>query len=186
MGIKPTMVLLAGETARSSLQLMNWLYKRGCQCHFAASYQEACNLISRTQFDLVLSQYQLPDRTAFPLLDWLAGSPATLFLSTAVENGCLWLPMLERGRRCVGAPLLRSNDLTGALGKVLNTAVKSGEMKAVAEKEEIGKPSLLITKEEVESLPRRLSISRPTDRRTGSSLPRIEEPPHHLPSYALR
>jgi hypothetical protein len=58
------------------------------------------------------------------------------------------LPMLERGRRCVGAPLLRSNDLTGALGKVLNTAAKSGEMKAVAEKEEIGKPSLLITKEE--------------------------------------
>jgi len=125
------MVLLVGETSRSSTQLMNWLCKRGCQCHFATSCKEACNLISRTHFDLVLSQYQLPDRTAFPLLDWLAGSPATLFLSTAVENGCLWLHMLERGESCVGAPLLRSNDLTEALGKVLNTTVKSDEMEII-------------------------------------------------------
>jgi len=111
--------------------MMNWLYKRGCQCHFAMSCQEACSLISHTQFDLVLSQYQLPDRTAFPMLDWLAGSPATLFLSTPVENGCLWLPMLERGERCVGASLLRSNDMPEALGKALNTAVKSDEMETV-------------------------------------------------------
>ena len=132
MATTPIMVLLIGETARSCRQLMDWLYKRGCQCDFAMSYWEARNLISRKQFDLVLSQYQLPDRTAFPLLDCLAGSPATLFLSTAVENGCLWLPMLERGERCVGAPLLRSNDLTQALGKALNTAVKSHEMETVA------------------------------------------------------
>ena len=131
MGMRPKLVLLVGETSRSSTQLMNWLYKRGCQCHFAMSCQEACSLISHTQFDLVLSQYQLPDRTAFPMLDWLAGSPATLFLSTPVENGCLWLPMLERGKRCVGAPLLRSNDLPEALGKALNTAVKSDEMETV-------------------------------------------------------
>jgi CheY-like chemotaxis protein len=128
MGIRPKKVLLVGETSKGSTQLMNWLYKRGCQCHFAMSCQEACSLISHTQFDLVLSQYQLPDRTAFPMLDWLAGSPATLFLSTPVENGCLWLPMLERGERCVGASLLRSNDLPEALGKALNTSVKSDEM----------------------------------------------------------
>ncbi len=131
MGMRPKKVLLVGETSRSSTQLMNWLYKRGCQCHFAMSCQEACRLISHTQFDLVLSQYQLPDRTAFPMLDWLAGSPATLFLSTPVENGCLWLPMLERGKRCVGASLLRSNDMPEALGKALNTAVKSDEMETV-------------------------------------------------------
>ncbi len=36
--------------------MMNWLYKRGCQCHFAMSCQEACSLISHTQFDLVLAR----------------------------------------------------------------------------------------------------------------------------------
>jgi hypothetical protein len=66
--IKPIMVLLVGETARSCLKLLNWLNSRGCLCQLAQSYREACNLVSCTQF-LVLSQYQLPDRTAFPLVD---------------------------------------------------------------------------------------------------------------------
>src|SRR5712692_11336414 len=111
MTLSPRMVLLVGETGRGSLRLLDWLHQRGCRCHFAASFREACSLISRTQFDLVLSQYQLPDRTAFPLLESLTGSPTTFFLSTPVEDGCLWLPMLDHGERCVGAPLLRSSDL---------------------------------------------------------------------------
>jgi hypothetical protein len=85
-------------------------------------------LISRTQFDLVLSQYQLPDRTAFPLLEWLTGSRTTLFLSTPVESGCLWLPMLDRGRRCVGAPVLWASDLAEALSKVLDGDIRPGEI----------------------------------------------------------
>jgi hypothetical protein len=80
------------------------------------------------QFDLVLSQYQLPDRTAFPLLDRLVGSPATLFFCARVEDGSLWLKMLDRGNRCLGAPLLRSDDLTKALCTVLDAAVQSSEM----------------------------------------------------------
>jgi CheY-like chemotaxis protein len=103
MGIEPVKVLLVGEGARNSLQLLQWLSHRGCSCQVAQSCRDACNLVSRTQFDLVLSQYQLPDRTAFPLVDGLAGSPATLFFSTRVESGSLWLKMLERGKRCIGA-----------------------------------------------------------------------------------
>jgi CheY-like chemotaxis protein len=132
MAAKPIMVLLVGETARSSLQLLRWLSRRSCRCQFAQSYQDACNLVSCTQFDLVISQYQLSDRTAFPLLDWLAGSPATLFFSTRVEDGSLWLKMLERGKRCVGAPVLRQNGLIEALGTVLDTAVESYELEDVA------------------------------------------------------
>jgi hypothetical protein len=48
--IKPIMVLLVGETARSSLKLLNWLNSRGCLCQLAQSYREACNLVSCTQF----------------------------------------------------------------------------------------------------------------------------------------
>jgi CheY-like chemotaxis protein len=131
MGINPVMVLLVGEGARNSLQLLQWLNHRGCSCEVAQSCQDACNLVSRTQFDLVLSQYQLPDRTAFPLLDGLAGSPATLFFSTRVENGSLWLKMLERGKRCIGAPVLQSNALTDALARVLDAAPESREKEAV-------------------------------------------------------
>jgi hypothetical protein len=130
MSNRPTMVLLVGEIPRSSVELLLWFYQRGCRCHFA-TYRDACSLISRTQFDLVLSQYRLPDRTAFSLLDWLIGSPATLFLSTVVESGCLWLPMLERGKRCVGAPLLRSNAFHEALKRILGDESRSDEMETV-------------------------------------------------------
>ncbi len=128
MSNRPMIVLLVGETPGNSLELLLWLYKRGCRCHFATSFYDACRLISRTEFDLVLSQYQLPDRTAFSLSDWLVGSRATLFLSTEVESGCLWLPILECGKRCIGAPVLRPSDFAEALEKVLGAAVMSGPL----------------------------------------------------------
>ena len=128
MSIRPIMVLFVGEAPRSSLQLLLWLYERGCRCHFATSYRDACSLIARTKFDLVLSQYQLPDRTAFSLLDLLRGSPATLFFSAIVDSGCLWLLMLERGKRCVGTPGLRPSDFHEALAKLLGVEGKSDEM----------------------------------------------------------
>lgn len=120
-------VLLVGETATSSLWLVNWLSKHGCRCCFATSFLEACKWIRRIRFDLVLSQYQLPDRTAFPLLELLAGLPTSLLLSTPVENGSLWLPMLDLGRRCVGAPVLRSREILPALGKLLDIEVPSNK-----------------------------------------------------------
>jgi CheY-like chemotaxis protein len=122
MNGQPTMVLLIGENARSSIALLQWLKKRGCRCQLARSYRDACDLVSSTPFDLVLSEYQLPDRTAFPLLDWLIGSSATLFFCTRVQDGSLWLKMLERGERCIGAPVLRSNEFVEALDKAIAVA----------------------------------------------------------------
>lgn len=132
MRAKPIMVLLIGETARSSPNLLEWLQKRGSWCQFSHSYGDACHRIGSTQFDLVLSEYALPDRTAFPLLDHLEGSSATLFFSTRVEDGSLWLMMLERGRRCVGAPILRSRDLPQALGTLLDGAFEPCEKQRVS------------------------------------------------------
>jgi CheY-like chemotaxis protein len=120
-------VLLAGDDVGQSPKLLRWLQSRGCSCHFASSYRNVCQLLLHAQFDLVLCQYHLPDRTAFPLLDLLGGSSATLFFSTRVENGSLWLPMLERGERRIGTPLVLSSDLILALDKVLSDTVKSRE-----------------------------------------------------------
>ena len=132
MNAKPIMVLLVGEGTKNSLHLLQWLYERGGRCQFARSYRDACFLIPSTQFDLVLSEYQLPDRTAFPLLDWLEGSSTTLFFSTRVEDGSLWLKMLERGKRCVGVPLWRSSELTKALATVLDAAVEHPQRETVS------------------------------------------------------
>jgi CheY-like chemotaxis protein len=128
MRAQSKMVLLVGETAGNPRQLRQWLNALGCNCQCAQSYRDARDLISSMRFDLVLSEYQLQDRTAFPLLDSLAGTSATLFFSTRVEDGSLWLKMLERGKRCVGAPILRSRDLPKALGTLLDSAVEPHEV----------------------------------------------------------
>jgi CheY-like chemotaxis protein len=128
MSTRLILVLLVGEALENFPQLLRWLDSRGCRCELAQSYRDACDLVSCTQFDLVLSQYQLTHRTAFPLLDRLVGSPATLFFSARVEGGSLWLKMLDRGNRCVGTPLLRSDELIEALDTVLDSAVQSPQM----------------------------------------------------------
>jgi len=115
------MVLLVGGNPEGFLEVLSWLYKTGCRCHFATSFEDACRLISCTTFDLVLGQYHSPDRTAFSLYEWLAGSQATLFLSKQVESGCVWLPLLESGKSCIGAPMLRPFNLAEALEKLLGT-----------------------------------------------------------------
>lgn len=132
MSATPIMVLVVGKNAKNSIQLLQWLDERGARCQFAQSYREACFMISSTNFDLVLSEYQLPDRTAFPLLDRLEGSLATLFFGTLVEDGSLWLKMLERGKRCLGVPVLRSNELTKAITAILDAAVEHPQQEPVS------------------------------------------------------
>ena len=119
MGVITIEVLLVGQTARGSSQLQKWLGSRGCDCHFAMSCKEACGLIACSGYDLVLSEYDLPDRAAYPLLEQLIGSTSTLFLSTIVEEGFLWVPALLRGRRWPDAHMLRPGELSEALSDVL-------------------------------------------------------------------
>src|ERR1700740_1900023 len=116
----PISILLVGKKVQHCTELHRWLHNRGLWCEYAEFYRDACSWISRRQFDLVISEYQLPDRTAFPLLDVLAGSPAAVFFSRVLTTDSLWLLMLDRGRRCVGAPAVRSSNLQGALDRVLH------------------------------------------------------------------
>lgn len=117
-----TEILLVGETAASSLQLTQWLERRGSKCRFASSCKEACRLLSQAKFDFVLSHYELPDRSAYPILEKLIGSTTSLFFSTRIENGCLWWPALAKGRKWPAARVLRPNEFAVALGRALEDA----------------------------------------------------------------
>ena len=112
-------VLLVGPPT-DSLELLLWLYKKGCLCYFAASSCDAAKLISCTEFDLVLSQDGLPDQLTFPLTDRLVGTRTTLFSSTETDSGSLWMPILERGKCRTGAPMLLPRELVVALEGTLS------------------------------------------------------------------
>jgi CheY-like chemotaxis protein len=120
MSSTPTTVLLAGDATTRSATLRKWSLHLDCNWQFAASFQDACRLMSQREFDLVLCQYELPDRTAFPLLDWLEGSRSTLLFSTRAGRCSRWLPVIERGKRCLDRPLLQTTDLPNAIRQVLD------------------------------------------------------------------
>lgn len=115
-------VLLVGQTPGGFLQLTQWLERRGCHCHFASSCKEACRLVQSRAFALVLSTFELPDRSAYPLLEKLVGSGTTLFLSTVIEDGCLWLPTLIRGRKWPHAKAIRPTEFAETLADTLEQA----------------------------------------------------------------
>jgi len=102
MGMRPKKVFWSVRSQGVPPQLMNWLYKRGCQCDFAMSCQEACSLISHTQFDWVLSQYQLPDRNGFSNVGLVGRLACDSFLIDTRGERCLWLPMLRTRREMRG------------------------------------------------------------------------------------
>ena len=125
MSATPTTVLLVGDTSARFATLRKWLRNRDCRWQFAPSFRDACGLMSQNEFDLVLCQYDLSDRTAFPLLDWLEGSRSTLLFSAKGRRGSRWLPVIERGERCLNRPLLRTTDLLNALENMVAGPVGS-------------------------------------------------------------
>jgi DNA-binding response OmpR family regulator len=125
MSSTPVTVLLASDSPLRSATLRQWPRDMDCNWQFAASFQDACRLMSQREFDLVLCQYELPDRTAFPLLDWLEGSHSTLLFSARTGKYSSWLPVIERGKRYLDRPLLRGVNLPKALRGMLDGHSKS-------------------------------------------------------------
>ena len=111
--------LLIRETNQDASNLAKHLRGRGCDCEFAASYQEACSLVGTRRFDLALSPMRMRNSSLFPLIRLLDGSGITLFYSHAVEDGCWWLPALRHGRNCFGSYALRPSEFVSALDEAI-------------------------------------------------------------------
>ncbi len=118
--IKTVKVLLIAETPQGSFYLTDRLMKQGCECEFANSLGEAISRIRESDYDLVLCATRLPDGGAFPLMDLLEGSGATLFYFQAVEEGCWWLPGLRHGRKCFGTSALRATEFVSTLDEAID------------------------------------------------------------------
>jgi hypothetical protein len=103
-------VFLVGEIFHAFSSLKDQLYLWKFQCHFANTMRAASELLSSQPVDLLLRHTYLPDGTGVGLLSALARLPVTAFLCLPVENGCLWLPAINEGKVCLGAPALSSLD----------------------------------------------------------------------------
>lgn len=112
-------VLWARHSISDTSCLVERLQKWSCEYCFAISYREALALLNQKQFELVLSELNLPDGSASRLIPWLVGSGSSLFFSFPVEDDCWWLPGIVYGHRCWGAPALRGSEFIGLLNELL-------------------------------------------------------------------
>lgn len=110
-------VLFIGESERGFSLLLQRLEEQGCSCKFASSYGEGVRLFADQSFDLVLCSGQPGIRALFPVV---ISSSASLFCSHAIEDSCLWLPVIERGGECLGKPPLRPREFAETLRRMVD------------------------------------------------------------------
>jgi DNA-binding NtrC family response regulator len=119
MESKMPSVLLIGERSHGSSYLASSLDKRGCECSFASSCQEAFLILRDQKFDLVLSPTSLRDGTLYSIMSLLEGSGTTVFYSCVVEDSCWWLPALRCGQKRFGSPALRPSEFVTLLEETI-------------------------------------------------------------------
>jgi len=122
MDLPETGVLFVGEYPALSASVARVLKSLGCECHYAATCDEALAALQQRRFRLVLSKAKLEDGNARELLPTVEASRGWLFLSFPVEDGCWWIPVMEEGRMCMEAVALHSREFSKALVKILKSA----------------------------------------------------------------
>ena len=110
-------VLLLGEYSKEAQRLMWHPGQRGCHCCFAASAEEAVALFHQCEVHLILSTS--PVHQATKIVSLLGRFNCDVFYPYPVEQGCWWLPLMNDGQKCFGAPALRPSEFANVLDQRL-------------------------------------------------------------------
>jgi hypothetical protein len=114
--VKMPTVLLIGRTEMDFSLVRQHLQNQGCNCRFVPSYSEGVALLGQVRFDLILSSGQPGIRA---LVSTIVGSATSLFCAHAVEDSCLWVPVVLNGDECLGLPPLHPNEFTERIGAII-------------------------------------------------------------------
>jgi hypothetical protein len=106
-------VLLLGQRATGFSRIRRRLEQQGCRCWLAASPDVGLALCQQHDVHFILSASPVNQTNA--LVAHLCGAKCSAYCAYPVRDSCLWLPLLDRGRPCFGAPFLRPNELWAVL-----------------------------------------------------------------------
>lgn len=116
--------LLVGRGLMNSPKLIEKFGAQEWECHFAESYREAHQHLNTASFALLLSEFYLPDGSAYRLIPCLEGSLITVYFSLQTGATTWWLPAIDRGQLCFGAAALRGAEFGKSLGERLEEAIR--------------------------------------------------------------
>ena len=128
-------VLLVNDHKSAADHLLNYLRSLGCLCSLTRSHDEACDLLRREEFDLVLSRFAPDGGACHELVMLSAGTRASLFYFFAIEDGCWWIPRVRFGQECWGETALPPRQFAYVLEKLIQEIAKasSGTRNVAAE-----------------------------------------------------
>ena len=129
MNLPEAGVLFVGEFPALSASVARVLKSWGRECRYAATCEQAMAALEQRGFRLVLSKAKLPDGSARQLISTIEKNSGWLFVSFPVEDGCWWIPVMEKGQTRMEAVALHSREFS----KVLLNVVKALETPAPRE-----------------------------------------------------
>ena len=113
-------VLFLSQGTNSYARLQRHLEEIGCRCRVANCAEHGLALIDQQAFDLLLSTH--PVHLGSALIARLEDSSCSVFYRLPVEDGWWWVPIVERGKKCLGAPALRPEEFVETVDRIVSDA----------------------------------------------------------------
>jgi hypothetical protein len=112
-------VLLVGRNGSWGKLVLKSLEKFGAELTFAPPQAVTPEHVRKGAHNIILLDSTVPPEQRRQLASELAGSSVSIFYSFPVESDCWWLPTLEHGQDCHGAPAFRRNEFPNELERIL-------------------------------------------------------------------
>lgn len=122
---QPIRVLLLGKHTASSV-LFRHFERYDCECSFAGTVGEGLDLGRTKEFDFVLSTCRMSEAMEIVLSSGSANCSA--FCAFPVEESYWWLPLINKGRKCMGEPALRPREFAELLDRMLDDIHRNGSI----------------------------------------------------------
>ena len=113
-------ILLIGKPSTATQIVLSRLADCGWNSQAVASLREAEILMKTSSFDLILADESLPDGRAYAITGMVVRRAATLLVSIALSESCLWLPVVAFGNRVLGSRALNPETLELEAQKILS------------------------------------------------------------------
>jgi hypothetical protein len=120
MSTFPIRMLVVGPKSPNTRATLEHLQRAGWCSHSTDSLREAETILKTIRFKVVLSAENLPDGNGHELASLVARQGNSLFISVALSESYLWLPVVEEGEKCLGKRAIDQqaleNDVRALLG----------------------------------------------------------------------
>ena len=112
-------ILLVGRQGAWSEMLFKSLQKFDSELSFVPPESVTADFVRQGEYTVLLLDSTVPADQRRNLVSALVGSSASVFYTFPVENGCWWLPALQSGEDCHGAPAFRRREFQAEIERIL-------------------------------------------------------------------